>query len=87
MSDEEYEKEKESHAPFCDKNHEGSSGAMEAAAAIAVWDRSQNHKFRYVTFVSEEFLQRCEKKLKIPYKKKMRNRRLERDLSYGPGRF
>ena len=44
----------ESHAPSCDINHAGSSGAMEKMAAEAIWKRSvSKHGFHYTTVLSD----------------------------------
>lgn len=37
----------------CMKNYEGKSGAMEAEEAVRLWKRSEDLKFRYVTFVGD----------------------------------
>lgn len=36
----------------CDANYEGSSGGMEAVAAMNMWQRSLHYNIRYETFVS-----------------------------------
>ncbi|KAJ4447837.1 hypothetical protein ANN_09845 [Periplaneta americana] len=41
------------HAPECDINHEGSSGAMEAEAALILWKRSEQYGLRYTTILSD----------------------------------
>lgn len=41
------------HVDSCDANYEGSSGGMEAAAAVEMWGRSLNYNMQYETFVSD----------------------------------
>ncbi|KAJ4447262.1 hypothetical protein ANN_09266, partial [Periplaneta americana] len=41
------------HAPECDINHEGSSGDMEAEAALILWKRSEQYGLRYTTILSD----------------------------------
>lgn len=43
----------EGHKSKCQKNHSGSSGAMEMAAAVEIWRRSENFGFRYSTMLSD----------------------------------
>lgn len=44
----------EMHKDSCDKNFFGTSGSMEAAAAVEIWRRSvEKHKFRYTTLLSD----------------------------------
>ncbi len=44
----------EKHAPNCSKNFNGTSGAMEVAAAERLWKRSiEKHKVRYTTMLSD----------------------------------
>ncbi|KAJ4444970.1 hypothetical protein ANN_06769 [Periplaneta americana] len=41
------------HAPECDINHEGSSGAIEAEAALILWKRSEQYGLRHTTILSD----------------------------------
>ncbi|KAJ4431893.1 hypothetical protein ANN_20499, partial [Periplaneta americana] len=41
------------HASECDIDHEGSSGAMEAEAALIIWKRSEQYGLRYTTILSD----------------------------------
>lgn len=41
------------HADSCHVNHEGSSGAMEGAAAVMLWGRSLNYQLMYTAFISD----------------------------------
>lgn len=41
------------HASECHMNHFGSSGAMESAAAVMMWERSLSYNLRYTTFISD----------------------------------
>ncbi|KAK4317970.1 hypothetical protein Pmani_010997 [Petrolisthes manimaculis] len=41
------------HADVCEENYESSSGGMEAAGALELWGRSDEHEMRYRTFVSD----------------------------------
>ncbi|XP_069175869.1 uncharacterized protein [Procambarus clarkii] len=41
------------HLPYCDKNYDGTAKNMEADAAVLMWARSQDIKFRYTTVVSD----------------------------------
>ena len=41
------------HVSACDINHEGSSGAMEAEAALVLWKRSEKYGLRYTTMLSD----------------------------------
>lgn len=43
----------EGHAPYCDKNYEGTSGGMESEMAVRLWRRSENLGFRYTEIVSD----------------------------------
>ena len=45
--------QKQKHAENCHKIFDGKSGAMEKEQAIRMFQRSEERKFRYVTFVSE----------------------------------
>lgn len=53
ISEEIYEEWHPGHVNECHINFEGSSGAMEARAAIILWGRSLSHKMRYTTFISD----------------------------------
>ena len=41
------------HASECHMNHLGSSGAMESAAAVMMWERSLSYNLSYTTFISD----------------------------------
>ena len=41
------------HASECHMNHLGSSGGMESAAAVMMWERSLSYNLRYMTFISD----------------------------------
>ena len=44
----------ETHREECNRNYDGSSGGMEAAAAEVLWARSvERHRFRYTTMLSD----------------------------------
>ena len=44
----------ETHSNECNRNFDGTSGGMEAAAAEMLWERSvERHRFRYTTIVSD----------------------------------
>ena len=44
----------ESHREECNRNYDGCSGGMEAAAAEVLWARSvERHRFRYTTILSD----------------------------------
>lgn len=44
---------KKEHEATCCKNYDGSSEGMEAAAAVRLWSRSQQHGLRYTTLVGD----------------------------------
>lgn len=44
---------KADHRPHCHKNHTGSSGAMEVAAAAELWGRSETFGLRYTTIIAD----------------------------------
>lgn len=37
----------------CKKNYDGTSGGMEEKAAVNMWNRSLDHKLRYITFIGD----------------------------------
>ena len=41
------------HQSLCDKNHDGSSGSMESAAAEILWTRSVDYNLRYTSMLSD----------------------------------
>lgn len=41
------------HADYCQKNHLGSSGAMEISVAEKIWKRSEEYGFRFTTMLSD----------------------------------
>ncbi|XP_005090918.1 uncharacterized protein LOC101850529 [Aplysia californica] len=47
------ERWKTTHRPNCHKNHTGSSGSMEVAAAAVMWGRSEQYGLRYTTMISD----------------------------------
>nr|XP_045585318.1 uncharacterized protein LOC123747283 [Procambarus clarkii] len=49
----EFDDEMAKHLPYCDKNYDGTAKNMEADAAVLMWARSQDIKFRYTTVVSD----------------------------------
>lgn len=51
IREEEHKKWKDNHSASCDLNYEDTSGGMEAAAAIKLWNRSLQHYMRYMHFV------------------------------------
>ena len=53
LTQEEYDEWQVNHMEDCDMNYEGTSGGMEAASAIRMWNRSLQHKMRYMHFVSD----------------------------------
>ncbi|KAK8372121.1 hypothetical protein O3P69_012721, partial [Scylla paramamosain] len=53
ITEEEYDRWKGSHDELCDINYEGTSGGMEAAAAVTMWTRSLEHNMRYMNFVCD----------------------------------
>ncbi|KAK3883276.1 hypothetical protein Pcinc_012405 [Petrolisthes cinctipes] len=53
MTDTEYARWKECHAPTCQVNYTGTSGGMEAAEAVACWNRSLSHEMRYINFIGD----------------------------------
>ncbi|KAK8399227.1 hypothetical protein O3P69_003387 [Scylla paramamosain] len=53
LSKEKYEEWYAGHVSECHINYEGSSGGMEAAAAVILWGRSLSHNMRYTTFISD----------------------------------
>lgn len=53
ITEEEYDEWKVNHREQCEINYEGTSGGMEAAAALRMWNRSLEHNMRYIHFVSD----------------------------------
>ncbi|KAK8721695.1 hypothetical protein OTU49_012515 [Cherax quadricarinatus] len=53
ISEEQYEQWTENHKSVCCKNFTGSSGSMEAEAAILIWQRSLESNLRYKTVVCD----------------------------------
>ena len=53
ITEEEYERWSITHKEVCDINYEGTSGGMEAAAAVTMWNRSLEHNMRYMNFVCD----------------------------------
>lgn len=48
-----YERWSQEHRPQYTLNYEGSSGEMEEAAALLIWQRSENKKLRYTTYIGD----------------------------------
>ncbi|XP_063873641.1 uncharacterized protein LOC135107567 [Scylla paramamosain] len=53
ITDTEFARWKENHAPSCQVNYAGTAGGMEAAEALACWNRSLSHNMRYINFISD----------------------------------
>lgn len=54
ITEEQYTENMRVHKPNCAKNFHGKSGAMEAEAAVWIWNRSiQKNKMRYVNFIGD----------------------------------
>ena len=53
ITEEKYMQWFETHKSTCNKNYDGTSGAMEEKAAVILWSRSIELKLRYATFVGD----------------------------------
>lgn len=53
VSQEEFDEWLKNHSEQCMKNYEGSSGGMEAAAAMKLFSRSLDNDMRYTVFISD----------------------------------
>ncbi|XP_069178518.1 uncharacterized protein [Procambarus clarkii] len=49
----EFDNKMREHVPDCDRNYNGTAKNMEADAAVLMWGRSEELKFRYTTLVSD----------------------------------